>query len=218
MSPRTIALFLAAMFLHVTAARADGFDVRPVTLEAHDGAVSFTVSNPGDARVYIETGVYAWSKDRTGADVLAEAGDAVASPPAMWVPPRSSYLVRLRLPAPAPGHEGTYRVTVQNVPDRSAIVSGHIVFAVTQSLPAFSEPAELEPPDLHASLEGGRFYISNSGGRRVRVSGVAQDGRTLKQGLLGYALGGARLGLDLPVHPGRVDIGTDVGTRTLDVR
>jgi fimbrial chaperone protein len=220
MSGSKISMFVgvAVIWAGLSAAvRAEGFDVRPVTLEAHQGAASFTVSNPGDSRVYIETTVYAWSKDGAGRDVLTESSDAIVSPPAMWMPPHGSYLVRVRLPLPAPGREGTYRVAVQNVPDRSQIVGGHIVFAVTQSLPAFSEPEDLPPPDLHGSLEGGRLYISNSGGRRARISGISQDGKTLAQGLLGYSLGGARLGLDVQVHAGRIEVATDMGMRTLDV-
>ena len=199
-------------------AAAATFDVRPVTIEARNGSASFTVSNPGDTRVYIETSVYSWSMDAAGKDVLVEAGDAVSSPPAMWIPPHGSYLVRLVLPKASGNREGNYRVAVQNVPDRMEITAGRVVFSVTQRLPAFSEPDDLAPPDLHASLEGGHLMIVNNGGRRARISGVAQDGKVLAQGLLGYALGGYKLALDVRVHPGRIEVGTDQGMRTLDAR
>ena len=218
MSTARIALALFAAMASCHAARATSFDVRPVTIEAHGGAGSFTVTNPGDVRIYIETTVYDWTKDAEGRDRTVESRTAIASPPAMWLPPHASYLVRLRLPMSADGKEGTYRIAVQNVPDRSEITAGRVVFALTQNLPGFSEPDDLAPPDLKAHLEGSRFYIDNAGGRRARISQVSQNGKTLSKGLLGYALGGSKLGLDLPVRPGRVDVDTDLGTRSLDVR
>ena len=209
---------LCFLFACAGVARADGFDVRPVTIEAHDGQASFTVSNPGDIKIYMAVTVNEWTQDAGGRDVLRESSTAIASPPGMWVGPRSSYMVRLRFPVPTGERESSYRVSVQNVPDRSQIAAGRVVFAVTQNLPAFSQPANLSPPDLRGSLDGGKLRLTNNGGRRARISGVAQDGRKLAEGLLGYALGGSSLMLDVRPHAGRVEVATDLGMRTLDIR
>lgn len=205
--------------LITSGAQAEGFDVRPVILEAKGGLATFTVANPGTARIYIETSVMEWSKDADGKDLLKESAEAVASPPGIWVPAGASYLVRVSLPPPRGNQERAFRVLAQQVPDRSSFTAGRIVFAVTQSLPAFSQPDSMAPPTLSATLRGTTLMITNSGGRRSRIQAVRQDGRTLATGLLGYALAGTTSAIPVPgLHAGHVDIDTDLGPRALEVR
>ena len=165
--------------------------------------------------------MFDWTQDAAGQDQLIESETAVASPPATWVGPHSTYNLRVRLPAGAPGQERAFRVVIKQLPAREDIVAGRIVFALTQSLPAFVEPADMQPPVL-----GGRFVsarrivIANDGGRRARIANIAQDGRTVAPGLAGYALAHAALAILLPspVHPGPIEVETDAGRRTLAVR
>nr|WP_321984289.1 fimbria/pilus periplasmic chaperone [uncultured Lichenicoccus sp.] len=202
-------------------ALADGFDARPVTIEAQGGIGSVILSNPGDRRIYLETVVYDWSQDAAGHDVLTESEEAVASPPAMWIGPHTTYKLRLRLPNGAPGQERAFRVMIRQLPDRNDIIAGRIVFALTQSLPAFVEPEAIQPPALRGQLAGGRtLVISNDGGRRARLANLSQDGHMVMPGLAGYALQHASLSIALPasVHPGALEVDTDLGRRTLDVR
>ena len=214
-------IFSTALMLFIASvypAAADGFDVRPVLLRTNNGSVSFTVSNPGDARIYISTTVNVWSRDARGNDILTESNEAAVSPPAMWVEPHASYAVRVKLPAASGQREIPFRVLVQNVPSRADITAGRVVMSVTQSIPAFSEPSELSPPALSAVLEGGRLFIINDGGRHVRIEGISQDGHVIAKGLLGYALGGTRTGINAGVHSGRIEIDTDTGRQPLQVR
>ena len=202
-------------------ARADGFDARPVTIEARDGLGSVVLTNPGDRRIYLETVVYDWSQDAAGHDVLTESDEALVSPPAMWVNPHTTYNLRLKLPNGAPGQERAFRVMIRQLPDRSDIIAGRIVFALTQSLPAFVEPDSMQPPALRGQLVGARsIIITNDGGRRARLANIRQDGRMVEPGLVGYALQHASLAIALPasVHPGPLEVDTDFGRRTLDVR
>lgn len=202
-------------------ARADGgFDVRPTLIETRTGLASVTIDNPNDHRIYLSTAIYDWSKDASGADTLVESQAAMASPPAMWVSPHSSYTLRVQLPPAADGIERAFRVLIKQVPARSDMAAGRIVFAVTQSLPAFSKPEELRPMALSGRLVGGNLVLSNSGGTHARLVGVHQDGRTLGSGLIGYVLPQSVLTLHLEaaIHPGRVELDTDQGTRTVDIR
>lgn len=202
-------------------AAADGFEVRPVLIETRGGRIgSLAVTNPGDRRIYLETSVFDWRQDASGQDVLTESAAAIASPPAMWVEPRSTYTLRIQLP-PATDRELAFRVIVQQVPDRSEFRAGRIVFAVTQRLPAFSEPPELAPPALHARmLDARHLLITNDGGRRVRLADVKLDGRVVASGLVGYALAHSSVAIPLtaPAHPGTVEVETDLGRRVVDVR
>ena len=218
-----VAAFVIAGATVVTAypARADGFDARPVTIEARGGLGSVVITNPGDRRIYLETVVYDWSQDAAGHDVLAESDEAVASPPGMWVGPHTTYNLRLRLPNGAPGQERAFRVRIRQLPDRTDIVAGRIVFALTQSLPAFAEPEALQPPALRGQLLSTRsIIITNDGGRRARLANIRQDGHMVEPGLVGYALQHSSLAIALPapIHPGSLEVDTDFGRRTLDVR
>jgi P pilus assembly chaperone PapD len=222
-TPRLRAISLAAcVWLGAAACQhpawADSFDVRPVTVQVNGGLGTITVYNPGKRRIYLETIIYAWAKDADGRDILTEAAQAVASPPAMWVPPQSSYLVRLQLPAAAGSRELPFRVLVQQLPDRSDIVGGRVLFTITQNLAAFSEPASPEAPRLTASIAGQALVVANTGGRRARIQGVWQDGTRCAHGLLGYALAASSLKLSVPVHPGRIVLETDLGNVDLAVR
>lgn len=116
---------------------------------------------------------------------------------------------------------GLYRVLIKQLPDRSDITAGRIVFALTQSLPAFAEPADLQPPALRARLVDTRHVlISNDGGRRARIANIAQDGHVVAPGLNGYALSHSAVEILLPspVHAGAIDIETDAGRKTLALR
>ena len=148
--------------------RAAGFDARPVTIETRSGNIaSITVSNPGDHKIYLENTVHEWRQDASGQDILTESPAAVVSPPGMWVQPGASYNLRLQLP-PATDRELAFRVMLQQLPDKSEIQAGRIVLAVTQLLPAFSEPPQPTPPVLHARVaDPHHLMITNDRGRRA---------------------------------------------------
>lgn len=215
------AILAAAVIIVSPPAHADGFDARPVTIETRDGLASIVLTNPGDRKIYLETQVYDWSQDAVGQNVLVESETAIASPPATWVAPHSTYNLRVRLPSGAPGQERAFRITIKQLPDRSDIQAGRIVFALTQSLPAFVEPAGLGPPSLRGRfIDPRRILISNDGVRRARIANISQDGRVVAPGLIGYALGRSNLAIVLPaaVRPGAIEVETDVGRRTIEVR
>lgn len=211
----------ACALMLATTARADGFDARPVTIETRNTVGSVVITNPGERKIYLETQIYDWSQDAAGHDVLAESETAVASPPATWVGPHSTYNLRIRLPAGAPGQERAFRVQIKQLPDRSDIVAGQITFALTQNLPAFAEPAGMTPAVLRGQfIDAKHILIVNDGGRRARLADIVQDGHLIAPGLIGYALSHSTVAVALssPMHPGNVEVGTDSGKRTLDVR
>jgi P pilus assembly chaperone PapD len=138
----------------------------------------------------------------------------------MWIQPGATYNLRIQLP-PANDREVAYRVILQQLPDKSEIQAGRIVFAVTQSLPAFAEPAQPTPAMLRARLVDPRhLLITNEGGRRARLADVKADGQIVGPGLVGYALAHSSVlvALKSPVRAGKVEIDTDQGRRVVDIR
>jgi len=200
---------------------AAGFDARPVTIETHGGNVaSITITNPGERKIYLQNSVHDWRQDPSGQDVLTESAAAIVSPPGMWIQPGATYNLRIQLP-PANDREVAYRVILQQLPDKSEIQAGRIVFAVTQSLPAFAEPAQPTPAVLRARLVDPRhLLITNEGGRRARLADVKADGQMVGPGLVGYALAHSSVlvALKSPVRAGKVEIDTDQGRRVVDIR
>jgi len=200
---------------------AAGFDARPVTIETHGGNVaSITITNPGERKIYLQNSVHDWRQDPSGQDVLTESAAAIVSPPGMWIQPGATYNLRIQLP-PANDREVAYRVSLQQLPDKSEIQAGRIVFAVTQSLPAFAEPAQPTPAVLRARLVDPRhLLITNDGGRRARLADIKADGQMVGPGLVGYALAHSSVlvALKSPVRAGKVEIDTDQGRRVVDIR
>jgi P pilus assembly chaperone PapD len=221
---RTLAIALAVAASAIAASpspRAAGFDARPVTIETRGGNVAaITVTNPGDRKIYLQNSVQEWRQDQSGQDLLSDTPAAIVSPPGMWVQPGATYNLRVQLP-PAGDRELAFRVILQQLPDRSEIQAGHIVFAVTQSLPAFSEPAQPTPAALRARLVDPRhLMITNDGGRRARLADIKAGGQLVGPGLVGYTLAHSTVlvALKSPVHSGSVEIETDQGHRVVELR
>src|SRR5438034_684877 len=168
---RTLAIGLAAALCTVAFSappRAAGFDARPVTIKTRGGNVAaITVTNPGDRKIYLQNSVQEWRQDPSGQDILSDTPAAIVSPPGMWVQPGATYNLRIQLP-PASDRELAFRVILQQLPDKSEIQAGRLVFAVTQSLPAFAEPAQLTPAVLRV-----RRGASRGSGRYARGAGLA---------------------------------------------
>jgi len=192
-----------------------------VTIETHGGNVaSITITNPGDRKIYLQNSVHEWHQDASGHDVLTESSAAIISPPGMWIQPGATYNLRIQLPS-ASDRELAFRAILQQLPDKSEIQAGRIVFAVTQSLPAFSEPAQLTPPALWGRLiDPQHLLITNDGGRRARLADIKADGQLVGPGLVGYALAHSSVlvALRSPVRAGKIEIETDQGRRIVDLR
>ena len=219
------ALFAATLcfssWAKISPVRAAAFDARPVTIETHDGLGAVVITNPGDRKIYLEAQVFDWSEDAAGQNVLSESDTAIASPPATWVGPHSTYNIRVRLPKGAPDQERAFRVIIRQLPDHDDIVAGRVVFALTQSLPAFVEPGQAQPAKLRGQfVDSHHLLITNEGGKRARLANIRQDGRVVAPGLLGYALqhAGVANATTASFAPGAIDVETDAGHRIIDIR
>ncbi len=200
---------------------AAGFSVRPVSIDTQDGTGSLSVSNPSDSRLYVEAAIFRWSQDAGGKDVLEPTADAIASPPAAWIEAGAEYRFRFKVPKARPGGESSYRLLLTQVPSRNELASGRVVATVTQSIPVFAEPTNLAPPALTGELAGpDQLRLHNDGGRRLKIVGITQNGELLARGLVGYVLGRSSLLVHLlrPVHPGRVEVTTDLGPRLIELK
>lgn len=205
-----------APFAHVLAA---GFEVRPVLVETADGLGSLTVNNPGETRIYIQGTLRAWAYSDDGVEELKDASNVIVSPPATWIEPESEYRFRLSVPKAEPGEELSFRLLLSEVPTRDALTSGVVLITVTQSIPVFSQGESVPAPRLSARINGTALLIRNTGGRHVRIAQLMQDDQLVKSGLVGYALGGSVLAvqLDAPIQPGRIQFTSELGPQSMAV-
>jgi fimbrial chaperone protein len=189
------------LFLVVaTAASAKGeLQVRGTLIELGVDAAAgrLTLANTGDAPVTAQVRVFAWSQ-QGGQDRLAPTSDIVLSPPIVRIPVNSEQVVRLVRQGPAPaGRDQTFRVVVDELPDKSRPNADTIAFRMRYVLPLFVRDAVAKPPVVSCRIEregpNPAMTCANSGGRAAQLGmtslhGGAGEKYELSPGLFGYVL------------------------------
>lgn len=187
-------------------ATAGAFRVTPVSVELAPQRATgvLTLVNTGEEPVTVQLRVFAWDQSE-GEDRLTPTRAVVASPPAITLTPGVSQVVRVVHLQPgaadAKSREESYRVLVDEIPDRSRQRPGEVAMVLRQSIPIFFSGGPSEP-DISWTLrrEGEALHLvgRNSGGRRVRLNDLelkSSDGSVAhrRTGLVGYVLPGAQM-------------------------
>ena len=214
--------FVAAMAaLGTPAGLASELSIEPILLEMNAPASTSTITlrSDQDADVTVQTRVMRWSQV-DGKETLEPATDVVASPPAVKLSPRSSYVVRIVRVSKQPlvGEE-SYRLLVDQLPDSRVNAPSAVRLLIRQSIPAFFRAQRLAPAHVDWSLrrEGRRLFVTaaNSGDEHLRIAFLRlQDaaGRSISfgNGLAGYALGRSSIAWTLSNAPRNFGVGARV--------
>lgn len=169
---RALATSAALMCALVATARADGrFQVDPTVVElsstARNGAV--IVTNHGATALRLQATVFAWSEESDGAR-LQPTTDLVVRPALLEVPAGGSRTVRVGALVGARATEQSYRLFVEELPDRSAAQPGIRV------LTRIGVPVFIAPPDRRAALDLhpklGEVTVQNTGTVRVKLASL----------------------------------------------
>lgn len=203
----SVALALAI----VVSAHAQGLTILPVTMELAPGqsATTLTVINQEASETSFQVRGYAWTQV-DGSDQLEPTVDLLVSPPIGTIPANATQVVRIVLRHPAQGHEGTYRILLDQIPPATS--PGTVRIALRLSIPVFAEPPTRATPHVQWRIEGngGQAYLvaTNDGGRHETVRNIelaGAIGRTVRvePNLSPYILPGATrrwriLGLSSP--------------------
>jgi fimbrial chaperone protein len=141
--------------------------------------------------------VFAWSQ-QGGQDRLAPTSDIVLSPPIVRIPVGGEQVIRLVRQGPPPaGRDQTFRVVVDELPDKSRPNAAFIAFRMRYVLPLFVRDAVAKPPALSCRIErqgeNAALTCANSGGRAAQLGatnlhGAAGEKYELSPGLFGYVL------------------------------
>jgi fimbrial chaperone protein len=191
---------LLALTVAATAASAKGqLQARATLVELGVDAAAgrLTLANTGDAPVAAQVRVFAWSQ-QGGQDRFAPTTDIVLSPPIVKIPPGGEQVVRVVRQGPPPaGRDQTYRVVVDELPDRSRPNANTISFRMRFLLPLFVRDAVAKPPSLSCRIERkdqlATLACDNSGGKAAQLGATMLLGANgqkyeLTPGLFGYVL------------------------------
>ena len=209
----------SGLLLSSSVAMASGLQVSPISLslQAKQNASGLTLSNTGDNAVHAQVRVYQWSQDEKGDHLITSRG-LLASPPMIELQPGEKQLIRIiRASAPPSGVgavESSYRLSIDELPIKSAEQKSGLQFALSYSLPVFVNPVGITKttPRLQWSYslqpdgEQINLRVSNSGNGHAQLADLsiiddAGDSIDLHQGLLGYVLPGATMNWTLKTLP-----------------
>ena len=209
----------SGLLLSSSVAMASGLQVSPISLnlQAKQNASGLTLSNTGDNAVHAQVRVYQWSQDEKG-DHLTTSRGLLASPPMIELQPGEKQLIRIiRASAPPSGVgavESSYRLSIDELPIKSAEQKSGLQFALSYSLPVFVNPVGITKttPRLQWSYslqpdgEQMNLRVSNSGNGHAQLADLsiiddAGNSIDLHQGLLGYVLPGATMNWTLKTLP-----------------
>jgi fimbrial chaperone protein len=207
-------LLVATLALIVGQANAMALRVAPTLLniKAPASAAQITLRNTQDRPLNVQLRVFRWSQ-HNGEEHLEPTNDVAVSPPITVLNPGTEYIARiLRISHEPIRGEESYRLLVDEIPDRSSKENGTVSFVLRQSIPIFFTPAESLQPHIDWSADFENKFIivtaRNNGGKRQRIAKFTikdESGATLVQrtGLFGYVLAGseARWKLQLPIKP-----------------
>ena len=134
---------LLALLAVSAVAHADArFQVDPTKIELSKDsrAQAFQITNHGTEPLRVQITASRWHDDRDGAMVLAPTSDIVIRPSLVQIDPGASRTVRVATTIDSPATEATYRVFVEELPDRGAHAAGHVRVLARIGVPVFVAP------------------------------------------------------------------------------
>jgi len=187
----------------ITPVSAASISVAPTSIDltAPSAASQLTLRNGSKRPVNVQVRVFRWSQDG-GKERLEPTNAVVASPPSTKMAPGQEYVVRIVRVSKTPVKgEESFRVLVDELPQKNDNSSGTVNFVVRQSIPVFFGQDGSAGPDVAWTVGkvGGRMMLTgrNEGSTRLKVSDLSllQGGKTVasSKGLVGYVLGGSTM-------------------------
>ena len=201
MSKHVRLLGCIALVIFGGTATAASLFVRPTTVVIPRGesAAAVTITNSGDMPITAQVRVFAWDQS-DNADQLTPTEAVAASPPMAVIAPGQSQTVRLvRLATTPAAQQESYRLLVDEIPDRSAAATGQngVVIQLRYSVPVFvmARPSDSAQLAVNAvwTADSVKIDAANRGQAHAQISNVSLrygDGTSVvvSDGLLGYVL------------------------------
>lgn len=162
-----------------TAAAAENrFQVEPtrVDLSATAAASAVVVTNHGANPLRLSLSASKWTDDLDGGQQLAPTTDIVLRPALVEIAPGKSRTIRIGTTATTQAVEGTYRVFIEEMPDRRPVQGAQIQVLTRIGVPVFVAPktASIQlVSTAHTDGSKGTITVSNSGTRHVKLAKIS---------------------------------------------
>jgi len=181
-------------------AAAQSLQVAPLSIDLPPSATSSVLTLQTDSKegAAVQARVFRWSQ-ASGEEKLEKTEDVVISPPLLMLRAGTPSTLRLARVTKAPvSGEETYRVIIDEIPDRKKLQAGGVALTVRQSLPVFFAGDDAHQGQLtwRAVDRKGKLVLeaTNSGQKRVKLTKLAvideNNHDLVKNGGLAYVLGG----------------------------
>jgi fimbrial chaperone protein len=169
-----------------------------VTIARGENAASVTITNSGSTPITAQVRVFAWDQS-SNEDQLTPTDALAASPPMAMIPAGQSQTVRLvRAAGGSAAREESYRLMVDEIPDRSAAAAGgNVTIQLRYSVPVFvmagNNPSARLAVNAAWAADSVRIEAENRGQAHAQISNVSLqygDGSSVVvgEGLVGYVL------------------------------
>lgn len=182
-------------------------------------ASSLRLQNAGESETTMQVRIFRWSQE-SGTEKLTETNSVVVSPPIARIPAGKTQLVRIvRVSKEAIRAEESYRIFVDEIPQKMAGRNNAVNLTVRHSIPAFFTGPVSTVQNLEWAIEKRNGLLTcvvhNYGDKRVRISALQvtnSRGQTLanQKGLLGYVLAKSSMRWPISLATGKVSIGERV--------
>ncbi|HWR98631.1 MAG TPA: fimbria/pilus periplasmic chaperone [Candidatus Methanoperedens sp.] len=176
---RFTALLVLLLLVCSSSARAGAFRVSPIRIDLVGGARGggvVNVINEGQEPISFQIKAMAWSQDPAGKDIYTDTSDLVFFPQLMTTAAGETKVVRVGTKAPPPPREKSYRLFIEEIPQRKENEGAVVRIAIRFGVPVFHLPAVVKKEGLleEARVQRGSFSwrIRNTGNVHLQVHEV----------------------------------------------
>lgn len=210
---RSLVILLISGMLFSTISQAAGWRVIPIRLDFDQRVRSgiITLINDNEQPVAFTVEAMEWTQDEQGKDQYRETGDLIFFPKTLTINPGEERVVRAGIKVPPLKQEKTYRLFIQEQPQKNETPGTAVAIAVRFGVPVFALPPrqDLRGEIATATLERGllEFDARNTGNVHFRIDSTAVRGQNSKgeeifshdiQGWYLLANGGQHFTVEIP--------------------
>jgi fimbrial chaperone protein len=189
-----VLIFVAGVF-GAQVAQAGSLSIAPIKVEVLGprSSSSVTLKNESNQAANVQIRLFRWTLS-DGLEKLEPTQEVVASPPIATLKAGGSQRVRVVRTGKAPvlGEE-SYRLVIDELPDRNRIRNGAIAVLLRYNVPVFFTSPDATQAQLRWGIikkYGKTFLSANNGGdKRVRIADLSLGSVLIRKGLAGYVLG-----------------------------
>jgi len=192
--------------------QASGWRVIPIRLDlsAKTPTGTLRVINEDPTPLNFQIQATRWMQDATGKDILEPSDELIFFPKLFTIPAGEERLIRAGIKVPASTREKSYRLFIEQIPDKGPQGAAQVSLAIRFGVPVFSRPPKIIPSGkiqgLHIDKGTLKATVINEGNshfkiRSLKVKGLDASGKeTFSEASQGwYVLSGAERVFDVPL-------------------